>query len=72
MKLKEQIQKAFPDMKEDSFDYYRTDLLIIYSKELYEWLIENFEFSSTIKVEVGNVMESSWYEKRFIEIPFQA
>ena len=46
------------------------DLCILYTEDRYNWLIENYQFPSNIKLEFANVEGHPWHGKRFIEIPF--
>ncbi len=55
---------------ENEIHHYCSDLQVLYTKERMDWLKENYEHYSIIKVYTGDVKESDWYNKRFIEIPF--
>jgi len=69
MTLKKQIKQTL-NLPEDHFHNYCSDLLILYSERVNEWLKEHYEHYKNVKILVGNVRGSDWYVKKFIDIPF--
>jgi hypothetical protein len=69
MNLKEQMKKEL-NLTDDVFSHYATDLYVLYSKEIYNWLKQHYEFFNNIEIHTGDVNGNSWYGKLFIEIPF--
>jgi hypothetical protein len=69
MTLKEKLILALR-LTENDFDFHNSDLLILYSEKVINWLKENYEFPQNIKVDNSNVKGQPWYGKKFIEIPF--
>lgn len=69
MTLKEQLKLAL-GLTEDCFSNHNSDLLILFSDDTMDWLTVNYEFSQNIKIVISDVKGQSWYEKRYIEIPF--
>ncbi len=69
MTLKGQIKKAL-NISEESFGHYCSDLQILYTKEVMDWLEDNYDFMANVKIHTSNVKGQDWYGKRFIEIPF--
>ena len=69
MTLKEQIKKAL-NIPESDFHNYNSDLQILYSEKVMNWLKKNYEFKQNVTVHKSNIKGQPWYGKRFIEIPF--
>ncbi len=70
MTLKQEIQKVFPNIPEDHFHNYCSDLQILYNEEIHQWLMDNFSHPSNIELHIADVKGSDWYGKKFIEVPF--
>lgn len=67
--LKDQIQKAF-NLPEENFSNHCSNLLILYSPEVMDWLKENYDSFQSIKVSQSDIKDQDWYKKQYIEIPF--
>ncbi len=69
MTWKKLLQEMF-NIPEENMNNYCSDLHILFSEEVWKWLMDNYEFPQNIKVQLSNVKGQSWYGKQFIEIPF--
>ncbi len=69
--LKLRLQKAFPHMLAEHFDSHATDLYVLYSKEVHQWLKDNYEFPGNIVISKSNP-ECTWAGAMLIDIPFAA
>ena len=69
MTLKQQIKQTL-NLPDDHFHNYCSDLLVLHSERVYNWLKEHYKFFVNVKVVTGNVKGSDWYGKKFIDIPF--
>lgn len=69
--LKIRIQEALK-LPENHFDRHESDLHILYSKEVNDWLAKNYEFYGNCVVCVSDVKGQPWYNRRFFDIPFAA
>ena len=67
--LKDRIQKRF-NLPEDCFDSHCTDLYVLYTPELWDWLRVNYNWACNMTLERSNVAGQAWYGKHFIDIPF--
>lgn len=68
--LKGRILEAFPELTEEHFSSWASDLYVLYSPELEKWLKENYEYYVNVELSYSNVKGNPWYGKRFFDIPF--
>jgi hypothetical protein len=70
--LEQQIRDAFPNLTDQDFAYQATDLFVVYSKELYDWLKKNYQFFGNCTFFTSQ-KNSGWNGagKTCIDIPFQ-
>jgi len=69
MTLKDHLLKKFEFLSDKDFGNYQSDLHILYRKEIYEHLINDFP-KLNVYVYTSNVKGHDWYGKRFIEVLF--
>lgn len=69
MTLQYRIKEAFPEYTDDQFSNWCSDLHVLYSTELDNWLKENYDFCN-IRIHKANVKWHPWFGKRFFDIPF--
>jgi hypothetical protein len=69
--LKRMLMASFPDLTDDDFAFYATDLYVVYSQPVMEWLRKNHEFHKTCQV-FTSPKESGWNGagQMCIDIPF--
>ena len=72
MTLKEQLQVAFHDLPDESFDTYASDLYVLYRADVWQWLQQHYKYARNCRIETSNVSGQPWFGKRFIDIPFAA
>lgn len=69
--LQARLMAAFPDLTEDDFAHHATDLYVVASPKVCNWLRMNYEFNSSIQFFTSQT-GSNWNGagKRCLDIPF--
>jgi hypothetical protein len=67
--LKDELKYKL-NIPEDNFGSHCSDLHVLYSPELEQYLKNNYEFYCNVVKELANVEGNEWYGKYFFDIPF--
>jgi hypothetical protein len=67
--LKDQLMQAIPELTEQDFGFYATDLHVIAHPKVIKWLKENYRFFNQITYFTGSE-GSDWAGKPCLDIPF--